>query len=99
MWMELVSNHLSDAKKIELAPIFLEYLCPDTIHLVSNKRNAAFPRLAYMTDGPITCIIRIMQITFYTYLLMKMEQTDCSETSVYKIQTPGNYVALCTVCV
>ena len=22
---------------------------------------------------------------------MKMEQTECSETSVYKIQTPGNY--------
>jgi len=22
---------------------------------------------------------------------MKMEQTDCSETSGYKIQTPGNY--------
>ena len=22
---------------------------------------------------------------------MKMEQTDCSETSAYKIQAPGNY--------
>jgi len=22
---------------------------------------------------------------------MKMEQTGCSETSAYKIQTPGNY--------
>jgi len=22
---------------------------------------------------------------------MKMEQTDCSETSAYQIQTPGNY--------
>jgi len=22
---------------------------------------------------------------------MKMEETECSETSVYKIQTPGNY--------
>jgi len=22
---------------------------------------------------------------------MKMEQIDCSETSAYKIQTPGNY--------
>jgi hypothetical protein len=21
-----------------------------------------------------------------------MEQTDCSETSVYKVQTPGNYL-------
>ena len=26
-----------------------------------------------------------------TYLPMKMEQTECSETSAYKIQTPGNY--------
>ena len=24
---------------------------------------------------------------------MKMEQTECSETSAYKIQTPGNYPA------
>jgi len=28
---------------------------------------------------------------FYTYLLMEMEQTEYSETSAYKIQTPGNY--------
>jgi hypothetical protein len=26
-----------------------------------------------------------------TYPPMKMEQTQCSETSAYKIQTPGNY--------
>ena len=25
-----------------------------------------------------------------TYLPMKMEQIECSETSAYKIQTPGN---------
>ena len=29
------------------------------------------------------------QESFYTYLSMKMEQTECSETSAYKIQTPG----------
>jgi hypothetical protein len=28
---------------------------------------------------------------FITYQPMKMEQTECSETSAYKIQTPGNY--------
>ena len=28
---------------------------------------------------------------FYTYPTMKMEQTECTETSEYKIQTPGNY--------
>jgi hypothetical protein len=27
----------------------------------------------------------------HTYLPIKMEETDCSETSAYKIQTPGNY--------
>jgi hypothetical protein len=27
----------------------------------------------------------------YAYPPMKMEQTDCSEWSAYKIQTPGNY--------
>jgi len=27
----------------------------------------------------------------HIYLPMKMEDTECSETSAYKIQTPGNY--------
>ena len=27
----------------------------------------------------------------HAYLPMKMEKTECSETSAYKIQTPGNY--------
>ena len=27
----------------------------------------------------------------HIYLPMKMEQTECSETSTYKLQTPGNY--------
>jgi len=27
----------------------------------------------------------------FTYLPMKMEETECSETSAYKIQTSGNY--------
>ena len=28
----------------------------------------------------------------HIYLPMKMEQTKCSETSTYKLQTPGNYL-------
>jgi len=28
-----------------------------------------------------------------TYLHIKVEETECSETSAYKIQTPGNYPA------
>jgi len=27
----------------------------------------------------------------HIYLPMKMEQTECSETSAYKFQAPGNY--------
>jgi hypothetical protein len=30
-------------------------------------------------------------VIIHTYPPMKMEQTECSETSEYKIQTPGNY--------
>ena len=30
-------------------------------------------------------------IILHIYPPMKMEQTECSETSAYKIQTPGNY--------
>ena len=30
-------------------------------------------------------------VSFHTYPPMKMEQTQCSETSAYKIQTAGNY--------
>ena len=30
-------------------------------------------------------------VIFYTCPPMNMEQTECSETSAYKIQTPGNY--------
>ena len=31
------------------------------------------------------------QVGVDTYLSIKMEQTECSETSAYKIQTRGNY--------
>ena len=33
-----------------------------------------------------------MTIYLFTYLPMKMEQTECSETSAYKIQTPRYYL-------
>jgi hypothetical protein len=32
-----------------------------------------------------------VDVEFYTYLSMKMEQTECSETSAYKIQKQRNY--------
>jgi len=30
-------------------------------------------------------------VVLHTYPAMKMEQTECSETSAHKIQMPGNY--------
>jgi hypothetical protein len=41
----------------------------------SNKKNQHFSNI----------------VIFHTYLPMKMEQTEGSETSDYKIQTPENY--------
>jgi len=39
----------------------------------------------------------------YTYLPMKLEQTECSEMSAYKIQTPGTqkkeYSIIKVVCI
>jgi hypothetical protein len=32
-----------------------------------------------------------MTESLFTYLPMKMEKTECFETSAYKIQTPGNH--------
>ena len=38
------------------------------------------------------CIFHLhRQVAISTYLPMKMEQTGCSETLAYKIQTPGNH--------
>jgi hypothetical protein len=35
--------------------------------------------------------VKILCCRFFSYLPMKMEQTQCFETSAYKIQTPANY--------
>jgi hypothetical protein len=35
--------------------------------------------------------VHVNGVQFSTQIFPKMEQTECSETSAYKIQTPGNY--------
>jgi hypothetical protein len=37
------------------------------------------------------CLFRHHKQVGAAYLHLKMEQTECSETSAYKIQTPVNY--------
>ena len=34
---------------------------------------------------------KTLQLLYAIYLPMKMEQTECSETSAYKLQAQGNY--------
>ena len=40
---------------------------------------------------PYKCPNTSQTYSFYTYLPMKMEQPECSETSAYKIQRPSKY--------
>jgi hypothetical protein len=45
---------------------------------------------------PLEAALSVVKVRFalqslFTFLPMKMEQTECSETSAYKIQTPGNH--------
>ena len=40
---------------------------------------------------PFAIPFLILVHSTHIYLPMKMEQTECSETSAYKLQTPGNY--------
>ena len=42
-------------------------------------------------NGTFSRTIFILLLSIHIYLPMKMEQTECSETSAYKIQMPGNY--------
>jgi hypothetical protein len=46
--------------------------------------------LGYFQAKPFPASTFSNQVILHTYLHMKMEQTECSETA-YKIQTPGNY--------
>jgi len=38
---------------------------------------------------------KVKLVILHTYPPIKIEQTECSETSAYKIQTPGNYPEEC----
>jgi hypothetical protein len=48
-----------------------------------------------MVDVKLLCFMWLSNfsnlVILHTYLPMKTEQTECSETLAYKIQTPGNY--------
>jgi len=48
--------------------------------------------LYYFLSSDLYSFLFHVKLAFlHTYPPMKMEETECSETSAYKIQTPGNY--------
>ena len=61
--------------------------------LLGNSPASEFymPTFRNTLSVPSSQTSRCRMTTFYTYLPMKMEHTECPETSAYKIQTPGNY--------
>jgi hypothetical protein len=60
--------------------ISLVLLCK-TVRYIKNTKN--------IDIGILGAIISILD--FYTFSPMKMEWTEYSKTSAYKIQAPGNY--------
>jgi len=74
---------------------------PPCIFLISNFRRILnvvcfllgnSPRVQILySDVSEHCLFHFNRRISYTYPPMKMEQTECSETSAHKIQTPGNY--------
>ena len=49
------------------------------------------PKFSSQTFSCINTPTFLNPVILRTYLPMKIEHTECSETSAYKIQTPGNY--------
>jgi hypothetical protein len=67
------------------------------INISHNCKEKDLEIHAVEPENKSSRLIILMMYDFFwiiprrTYLPMNMEQTECSETSVYKIQTPGNY--------
>ena len=59
------------------------------LNVVCFLLDNSSPSELYMPTFRNTLFHLHMQVV--TYLPMKMEQTECSETSAYKIQTPGDH--------
>ena len=72
-------------------------LLPSTTCFCTQTRHYRHPHSYWLRLFSSQTFFHINTPTFsnlvilHTYPPMKMEQTQCSETPAYKIQTPGNY--------
>jgi len=76
------NKSISNFRRVLYVVCFLLGNSPESEFYMPTFRNTLFH------------LHRQADVEFYTYLPMKMKQTECSETSAYKIQTPGNYPEL-----
>ena len=58
---------------------------------IQNKKHSLVCFLLGNFPGCEIYVPTFRNSLFHLHRPMKMEQTECSETSAYKIQTPGNY--------
>jgi hypothetical protein len=70
---------ISNFRRVLYVVCFLLGNCPASEFYMPTFRNT------------ICSIFIGKKVNKFTFLLMKMEQIECSETSAYKIQTPGDY--------
>ena len=66
------------------------------LHSYCNVVQVNTPAMQYKFENLNQLLVSVKGVIIYCttthiYLPMKMEQTECSKTSAYKIQTPGNY--------
>ena len=87
----LVIKSAEVKREFKVSVIFISYfrrVLNVVCFLLGNSRASEF----YMPTfrNTLSHLHRRIGI-LHTYLPMNMEQTECSKTSSYKIQTPGNY--------
>ena len=86
---------------VQLIPCY-KFITEKLVFFISNFRLVLYVVCFLLGNSPASeCYMPTFRNTLFhlhrqvgkvgTYLPMKMEQTECSETSAYKIQTPGNY--------
>jgi hypothetical protein len=78
VWLHCASRRMFPVNGYSLVICFLLDNSPASEFYMPTFRNTLF-------------YLHRQASELFTYLPMKMEQTECFETSAYKIQTPGNY--------
>ena len=65
--------------------------CKQNIENPNSFTGSYFCTVFHVNVFSVSLSYYILDFKLQTYPPMKTEQTECSETSAYKIQTPGNY--------